>query len=43
MVTSEPVEVSVRVIILGVPLFWLAVKFGDIAMMLEFYPNIRIL
>jgi hypothetical protein len=30
MVTSEPVEVSVRVIILGVPLFWLAVKFGEI-------------
>jgi hypothetical protein len=41
IVTSEPVDVSVKVITEGVPLYWLAVKLGTKGILLKFYPNIR--
>jgi hypothetical protein len=40
-VTSEPVLVSVKVITDGVPLNWLAVKFGTKGIVLNFTSNIR--
>jgi hypothetical protein len=41
IVTSVPVDVSCKLIMDGLPLDWLAVKFGVRAIVLKFYPNIR--